>query len=117
MVNAQPERPPLDGVVTSDGTRSRLSILVSPRSSRDGIGPLEGDRLRVRVTAAAVDNAANKAVIRLLSDRLTVPRGSLEIESGQTSRRKRVSFAVSAEELRGRLANLLAEQSASFEDR
>lgn len=111
-VSVQPEPDPLGGVVTADGAHSRLSILVSPRASRDGIGPLEGDRLRVRVTAAAADNAANKAVVRLLSERLAVARGSIEIESGQTSRRKRVAFAISADDLRTRLANLLAEQDA-----
>ena len=109
-VNVQPERDPLSGVITAEGTWCRLSILVSPKSNHDGIGPLEGDRIRVRVTAAASDNAANKAVIRLLSDRLAVPRSSMEIESGLTSRRKRVAIALSAEELRTRLTNLLAEQ-------
>ena len=110
----QPEHHPLAAVVTEEGTWCRLSILVSPKSSHDGIGPLEGDRIRVRVTAAASDNAANKAVIRLLSDRLAVPRSSMEIDSGLTSRRKRVAFALSAEELRARLASLLAEQEADF---
>lgn len=66
----------------------------------------------MRVTAAAADNAANKAVVRLLSERLAVARGSIEIESGQTSRRKRIAFAISAGDLRTRLANLLAEQDA-----
>ncbi len=111
----QPELDPLSGVVTADGAWSRLSILVTPKSSHDGIGPLEGDRLRVRVTAAAGDNAANKAVIRLLSNRLAVPRSSIEVESGQTSRRKLVGFAISADDLRVRLANQLAEQDDEFE--
>ncbi len=110
----QPDRDPLSAVVTAEGTWCRLSILVSPKSNHDGIGPLEGDRIRVRVTAAASDNAANKAVIRLLSERLAVPRSSMEIDSGLTSRRKRVAFALSAEELRARLTNLLAEQDAAF---
>jgi len=38
----------------------------------------------------------------------------MEIDSGLTSRRKRVAFALSAEELRARLASLLAEQEADF---
>ena len=110
----QLDRDPLSAVVTAEGTWCRLSILVSPKSNHDGIGPLEGDRIRVRVRAAASDNAANKAVIRLLSDRLAVPRSSIEIDAGLTSRRKRVAIALSAEELRTRLANLLAEQDEAF---
>lgn len=108
--SVRPDADPLEGVIAEDGSGSRLAILVSPRSNQDGIGPLQGDRLRVRVTAPAVDNAANKAVIRLLSDRLAVPRSSLDVTSGQSSRRKTVSFKISVEELRTRVANLLAEQ-------
>ena len=105
-----PDADAIDRVVSANGIWGRLSILISARSSRDGIGPIEGDRLRVRVTAPAVGNAANRAVVRLLSDRLTVPRSSIEIESGESSRRKVVGFSLSAEELRGRVAAVLAEQ-------
>lgn len=108
-----PDGDVLSRIVSTDGAGSRLSILVSSRSSRDGVGPVEGDRLRVRVTAAPVDNAANKAVIRLLSDRLTVPRSSIEIESGESSKRKMVGFTLPVEDLKARLAGLLAEQDDS----
>ena len=67
----------------------------------------------MRVTAPPVDDAANKAVIRLLSDRLAVPRSSMVIESGESSKRKCVGFALSVEDLRTRLAGLLAEQEDS----
>ena len=60
-------------------------------------------QMHVWVTAAAANGAANKAVIRLLSDLLSVARSSILIESGATSRTKRVRVPLSAEELAARL--------------
>lgn len=100
--------------MTAAGFGSRSAILVSPRSSRDGVGPVEGERVRV---TPAVGSAANEAVIRLLADRSAVPRSSIEVESGESSRRKRIGFAMSADDLRGRLPRPSAEQDDAFEGR
>jgi uncharacterized protein len=44
--------------------------------------------LRVRVRAAAVEGAANEALLRLLAGELRVPRSAVSLERGQTSRTK-----------------------------
>jgi uncharacterized protein YggU (UPF0235/DUF167 family) len=44
--------------------------------------------LRIRLAATPADGAANEALIRFLAERLSVPRSSLCIASGQTSRSK-----------------------------
>ena len=75
-----------DGAVTFD-------VLVQPRASRPGVGPLVGDRLRVAVAAAPVDGKANDAVTKVLSDTLGVPRSAVTIVRGETSRRKTVRVA------------------------
>jgi uncharacterized protein (TIGR00251 family) len=66
-------------------------VRLTPRAGRDSIdGVDDAGRLRVRVAAPPVDGAANEALIRLLAAALEVPRSSLAIESGATSRVKRI---------------------------
>ena len=43
-----------------------------------------------RVTAAAVEGKANRAIIALLSEKLAIPASRLSIESGTASTQKRV---------------------------
>jgi uncharacterized protein YggU (UPF0235/DUF167 family) len=50
-------------------------------------GVVEGV-LRVRVTAPAVDGAANKALLRLLAGELGIARGAVRLATGETSRTK-----------------------------
>ncbi len=49
--------------------------------------------IRCRVTAPAVDGRANRAVLRLIADRLGVPSGDVTLVSGQTTSQKRVRVA------------------------
>lgn len=67
-----------------------LSIKVQPRASKNEIGEVLGDELKIKVTAPPVDSAANQAVIDLLADTLDCPRGSVKIVKGQTSRHKTI---------------------------
>jgi len=81
-----------------------IAVRVTPRSSRDAIeGVDEAGELRVRVTAAPADGAANAAVARLLAKELHLPKGALSVASGTTSRHKRLLIeGVGAAELRSR---------------
>ncbi len=70
----------------------RLQVRLAPRAGRDAIEGVDPEgRLRVRVAAPPVGGAANEALVRLLVASLDVPRGSLAIVSGETSRHKLVS--------------------------
>lgn len=84
-----------------------LPVRVVPRSSQNRVaGTMEGD-LRLRVTAAPVEGAANAAVVSLVAKSLGVAKGQVRITSGETSRRKRVEVeGVSLEEARRALAAL-----------
>jgi hypothetical protein len=67
-----------------------FDVLVSPRASREKIGPVVGDRLKVAVTAPPVEGEANAAVIACLARALGVPRAAVSILRGDGSRRKTV---------------------------
>ena len=67
-----------------------LAIRVIPRSPRTRVDGRRGDAILIRLNAPPVDGAANDALIAFLSDALDVPRRSIAIVSGQTSRDKRV---------------------------
>ena len=67
-----------------------LAIRVIPRSPRTRVDGRRGDAILIRLNAPPVDGAANDALIAFLSDALDVPRRSIAIVSGQTSRGKRV---------------------------
>lgn len=78
--------------VDADGSLI-LNLLVVPRSSRCRFGPLlagspDGDLIKVAVMSAPVDGAANTAVIELIAKTFSLPRSSIEIVRGATSRRK-----------------------------
>jgi uncharacterized protein (TIGR00251 family) len=65
-----------------------LSVKVQPRASKNEIGGVLGEELRIKVTAPPVDAAANEALIRLLADTLDCPRSRVELVRGHTARHK-----------------------------
>ncbi len=67
-----------------------MRLKVVPGSSRDAIGGLLGDRIKIKVAAAAESGKANKAVCELLARTLGVKPRDVEIVSGQTSPEKLV---------------------------
>jgi len=70
-----------------------LDILVQPRASRAKIGPMHDGRIKIAVTAPPVDGEANAAVIELFARQLGIPRSSVEIVAGASSRRKTIKIA------------------------
>ena len=88
---------------------SLLSIRVTPRSAKPGIGEWKTDLagrpfLEVRVAAAPADGAANDEVVRLLAKALGLAKSRLTIVSGQTSRLKRIEVQLDEDEVRTRLS-------------
>jgi uncharacterized protein (TIGR00251 family) len=76
--------------VREDADGITIDVLVQPRASRDRVGPVHGDRLKLAVTAPPVDGEANAAVLELLARSLGVARGAVEVIAGTASRRKTV---------------------------
>jgi uncharacterized protein (TIGR00251 family) len=71
---------------------TRLRLKVSPGAARSELAGRQGDAWKVRVTAAPERGRANDAVVRLLAERLGVPRASVAVVSGHTGREKIVEL-------------------------
>ncbi len=70
-----------------------IDILVQPRASRERVGPVHDDRLKVAVTSPPVDGAANKAVCKLLAKTFKLAKSAVEVVGGHSSRRKTVRLS------------------------
>jgi len=67
-----------------------FKVYIQPRSSKNQIEGLYGDALKIKLKAPPVEGAANKMCIQFLANHLDVPKNSLEILSGHSSRTKRI---------------------------
>ena len=67
-----------------------LNLYVQPKSAKNAIAGLYNDALKIRITAPPTDNKANQMCLKFLAKELSVPKSSLEIVSGQTSRSKQI---------------------------
>ncbi len=73
---------------TEDGVVFAVHVL--PRSKKDGVAGFHGDAMKVKLSAPPVEGAANKALLKLFSRLLHVPKGDVEILRGETGRDKLV---------------------------
>jgi uncharacterized protein (TIGR00251 family) len=71
--------------------RTRLRLRVAPGSRRPGIAGRHGDGWKVRVAKPPEGGRANEAVVALLAETLTLPRGAVRIVSGHAGRDKTVA--------------------------
>ncbi|MFL6117052.1 MAG: DUF167 domain-containing protein [Catenulispora sp.] len=87
----------------------RIPIRVKPGSSRIRVGGRHGERaLIVAVNAKAVDGAATEAALRAVADALEIPRRSVVLITGATSRDKVIGVSTEAPDgVRERLRALL----------
>jgi hypothetical protein len=82
----------------------RFAVRVQPRASRNRVAGLQGDAIKVQVTAPPVGGAANDALVEVLAEWLDVPRGSIAIVHGASARAKVVEVETNQpDRLRGRI--------------
>jgi uncharacterized protein len=90
----------------------RISLRVTPKARREGIGGVvdrpDGARLEVAVNAAPEDGKANAAVVALLADALGVAKRQVRVVQGAASRQKLVLVEGDGPALAARLAALLS---------
>ncbi len=83
-----------------------FAVKVHPRAKKNAITGEVGDSLKVSLTAPPVDGKANDACIDFFAKLLKVPRSSVTIAAGQTSRNKVMRVAgLSAQQVRDRLGD------------
>jgi len=69
-----------------------LNIKVQARASKTEIASIQDQELKIRVTEAPVDNAANIAVIKLLADTFDCPKSNIRIVKGTASNHKIIAI-------------------------
>ena len=65
-----------------------FAVKVQPNASKTCAGGREGEFLKIRLAAPPADGKANEALIEFLARRLSIPKSSVQIRSGVSSRRK-----------------------------
>ena len=67
-----------------------FDVLVTPRASRERVGPVMEGRLKLAVTAPPVEGEANAAVCALIAKALGVAKSAVTVVRGESGRRKTV---------------------------
>ncbi|HET9454266.1 MAG TPA: DUF167 domain-containing protein [Gemmatimonadaceae bacterium] len=75
---------------TADGVR--FGVRVQPRAARSGVVGGYGDAIKVRITAPAVEGAANDALVELLAATFGVRADAVTIVAGAKARSKIVEL-------------------------
>ena len=68
-----------------------IKLKISPNASKNEIIKTD-EMVKVKVTAQPIENKANKALIEFLSKNFKVPKSSIEIVKGETSKEKTILF-------------------------
>ena len=90
--------------VQESSNRVTFTVKIHPRAKKNAITGEFGDTLKVSLAAPPIDGKANEACIEFFAKLLKVPRSSVTIASGQSSRNKVIRVAgLTAEEVRVRL--------------
>ena len=70
-----------------------LALHVQPGAKRTEVAGIHGAALKIRLAAPPVDGKANAALLAFLADAFGVPRSSVTLVRGGSSRRKTVRIA------------------------
>jgi uncharacterized protein (TIGR00251 family) len=68
-----------------------IKVKIVPNSSKNDI-ILEDEFIKVKITAQPIENKANKALVEFFSKKFKIPKTSIEILKGETSKEKTLLF-------------------------
>ena len=74
-----------------------LKLRIAPNSSKNQF-VADGDIIKLKITAQPIEGKANKAVIEYLSKQFKIPKTSVEIIKGETSKDKTIFIRTTDEE-------------------
>ena len=90
--------------ISDTSAGATFMVKVHPRARKNEISGEIGDALKISLTTPPTDGRANDACIALLAEFLKVPRSSITIAAGQTSRNKVIRVhGLTAAQVRERL--------------
>ncbi len=70
-----------------------FAVKVHPRARKNAITGIVGNALKLALTAPPVEGRANQSVIEFFAELFAIPRSSVTIASGDTSRNKIVRIS------------------------
>jgi len=71
----------------------RIAVRIQPRAGADQICGVQGGRLKIRIAAAPVDEAANERLRRFVARLFDVPQAAVSLVQGGRSRDKLLAIA------------------------
>ncbi len=98
----------VDEIMAVLNTRDNSVVLpcwIQPRASRNKIVGIHDGNVKISLTAPPVDGKANAELIKFISRSLKISKGSIDIISGESSRRKLLAVSsLSAKDIAEKLA-------------
>lgn len=88
---------------TNEGIIVKLRI--SPNAKKNEIIK-DGDIIKVKITALPIDGKANKALVEFFAKNFKIPKTSIEILKGETSKEKTILFKTMDEDKVNNLYNV-----------
>ncbi|MBZ5510427.1 MAG: DUF167 domain-containing protein [Acidobacteriia bacterium] len=90
--------------INDTASGATFAVHLHPRAKKNALTGTLGDALKISLTAPPIEGRANEACIEFFADLLKLPRSSITIAAGQTSRNKVIRVTgLSAAEVERRL--------------
>ena len=87
-----------------------LAVKVQPRAQKNAVAGVVGEALKLALTAPPVEGRANEALVEFVAELFRIPRSSVTIASGLSSRNKVIRLTgVSRPAVEQRLMAILRE--------
>lgn len=83
-----------------------VNIKISPNAKKNEIIKTDTE-IKIKITAQPIDGKANKALVEFLSKTIKIPKSSIEIVKGETSKEKIVLFRTTDEQKIKKIKDLL----------
>ena len=75
-----------------------VRIKISPNASKNEIIRNDDGSVKIKITAQPIEGKANKALVEFLSKEFKIPKTSIEILKGDTSKEKTILFRTTDDE-------------------
>lgn len=82
-----------------------VNLRISPNAKKNEI-IRDGDIIKVKITALPIDGKANKALVEFFAKNFKIPKTSIEILKGETSKEKTILFKTMDEDKVNNLYNV-----------